>query len=330
MSIAVRVAALVAAVVLVVVALVVRGGGDPSTVVAGGGDDVVLECPADLAGLCRDVVTGEAEVRSVPMDDLADRLLAVEAGAPDPLTVVLPVAWADRVADGRARAGVPPLERSEVGASTPLLLAVWADRGAVLAEACGVAIDALSWDCVAELADAPWTELGGDVRWGRVVPGHAAPDTALGLQATATVVTGRLGESFSLTELRDAGFLAWFRGFERAVGDFAPAGGSHLRAMVTRGPSVADVAVVTGADAATLPLEGTPFGTIRTVRAAPVGAVELVVVGTDERAVERAAAALSVSALTDAGWDAGPAGADVLRLDGGVLTALRATWDDVA
>lgn len=348
MSIAVRVGALVVAVGLVLGALVLRAGRDGTREVVEGpttGQEVIdavtatLVCTDDLEALCRDALPiGSAlPVEGRPADALASDL----ARAGTTTSALVPTAWADVVDDARARAGLPPLERGGVVVSTTLAMAVWEDRGAVLAAACGLPdADALTWSCVGDHADRPWQDLGGDVRWGRVVVGHASPDQGLGLVATTAVVASRTGQPFALAQLRDPAFTAWFRQLERAIGSFDPAGGSHLRAMVTRGPSVADVAVATIADAATLPVADTAFGAITVVQAAPVLPVDLVVVGSDPDAVVALTDALRTRevarAFADRGWNPGPAVPpdDTTELsplpDGGVLTAVRTVWDEVA
>lgn len=338
MTVVSRVAALVVAVALVVGAFAIRDRGEP-----GGGDldlpgvtddePLAAACPRDLRSLCQDA-GGEVRWSFATAASVADDLATGTTDA-----ALVPAAWADLADDARDRRGLPPLARSEVLASTPIVLVAFADRAEVLATTCGVAVEQLGWDCIGEQAGTSWADLGGDVRWGRVVPGHGPADGAIGLQATASVVAARTGTPFSLNDLRDATFTSWFGRLERAVADFRPAGGSHLTGMVTRGPSVANVATATEAEVVRRDL-ATAFGDIVVVAPDPLYAVELVAVGGSGAALDRLAASVDPAALADAGWRLDPATAPDATLpdlpaataspNGGVLTAVLSTWQDVA
>lgn len=335
MTVASRVLALVVAVGLVLGALAVRNRGEDGTDVGpgtGGGDALTVSCPTEWRALCGDVLP-DTDVVTAGADAIAAGLTSGEG------TAVLPSAWADVVDDARARAGRDPLVRSDVLATTPLVVVAFADRAAVLADACGVELSALDWACIGEHAGSRWEDLGGDVRWGTVVPGHLAPTSATGLVATAGVIGARTGTPFSLNDLRDVGFSSWFGRVERAVASFRPPGGSHMTAMVTRGPSAANVAMVTEAELATRGLD-TAFGSLVVAVPQPLHEVALVAVGTDRGLVEDVADAVSAEALVAAGWrtsDAAPAGSPISDLppvtptpSGGVLTAVLDVWDDVA
>lgn len=336
MSVVVRVAAFVVAIGLVVGALLWRDRGDADGMPDLVDGPVVAGCAQELEALCT-VAFGTQDI------DWDHAAAAVHAAALEddlPAAVVLPASWADVVDDARTRAGRDPLVRSEVLATTPLLTVGFRDRMEVLATACGVEVAALGWACIGDNAGVRWEELGGDVRWGGVVPGHLGPDTATGLLATATVVAARTGTPFSLSDLRDVGFTSWFGQVERAVVDFDPPGGSHLTAMVTRGPSSANVAVATEAELVTRGLQ-TAFGPLVVAVPEPRYDVELVVAGTDADRVEQVAGRLDAAALAAAGWrtaasDVPPAApvADLPPAEappaGGVLTAVRSVWADVA
>lgn len=333
-----RIAALVVAVGLVVGAVLVRqareGGGDTG-IPSIGDDPLAAACPAELEELCLVAVGTEGVEWSFASAAIHARALEGD----EPVAAVLPTAWADVADDARSRAGEAPLVRSEVIATTPLLLVGFEDRVEVLAAACGRPVPALGWDCIGDHAGARWEDLGGDVRWGSVVPGHLSPATATGLVATAEVVAARTGTPFSLAELRDVGFTTWFGRVERSVADFTPPGGSHLTAMVTRGPSVANIATATEAETITRGLD-TAFGRIVVSAPDPLHVVALAVVGNDEAAVAALADRVDPGALADAGWRTGdgiPSGAPLAELpevtptpNGGVLTAVRDAWDAVA
>lgn len=334
MTVLSRLAALVVAIGLVVAAVVWRDGRT--------GDDqpradeaVVAGCVESLESVCR-LLGGDGGVDWEVAGASAHAAALQDDGS---AAVLLPAAWADLVDDARRRSGREPLARSDVLATSPLLLVAFEDRARVLAAACDLPVERLDWACVGEHAGSRWADLGGDVRWGDVVVGHAGADSAVGLQATAAVVAARTGLPFSLADLRDTGFRSWFGRVERSVVDFDPPGGSHLTAMVTRGPSIANVATATEAEASTRDLD-TAFGRIVVSAPEPLFEVALVVAGIDEDRVRDLARRLDPAALADSGWRTGsgvPAGAALPDLppldetpDGGVLSAVRDTWRETA
>lgn len=224
MTVLARVAALVLAVGLVLGGLALRDRGQDGAVDGDGPDGdaraSAFACTDDLTALCvalSAAVGSDLEVASATQ--LADRLQDDEG-----LVWLAPRGWADLVDDARQRAGLDTLARAgEPLASTGLLLVGWQARMEVLATDCGVAVDALTWDCVGSRAGRAWSAVGGDVRWGRVRPGHAPPDTGLGLTGTAAVLASRAGLGFSLADLRDPAVAGWFSDLERAVVDHTPA-----------------------------------------------------------------------------------------------------------
>lgn len=336
MTVVTRLLALAVAVALVVGALAVRQRRDGGDGAAGptdptAADVATLLCPAELGALCEDVAA-DVGVAGTAAE------MAVALGEDDAGPMLLPAAWVDVVDDDRARRGLAPAARSEVIASTPLLVVAFEDRATVLAATCGIDVGALGWACVGEHVGARWEDLGGDERWGDVRVGHLPPDTATGLQATAGVVAARAGMPFALAELRDVGVASWFRQVERAVTTFSPPGGSHLTGMVTRGPAAANVASVTEAELTRRDL-ATTFGDLVVTVPDPLFAVELVVAGGDRSDVDDVVRALDVAKLAAAGWRTDPSTAPVgaprddlpppaASPSGGVLTAVRSAWDD--
>lgn len=336
MTVVSRLLALAVAVALVVGALAIRDRGEDGGPVVGPatGAPLAATCMRDLRALCDDAANDDVAWSSATAATVSDGLAAGDVDL-----ALVPAAWADVADDARDRRGQPALARSAVLASTPIVLVAFADRAEVLAAACGVPVEALSWDCIGEHAGSSWEDLGGDVRWGRVVPGHGPADGAVGLQATASVIASRTGVPFSLNELREVDFSSWFGRLERAVDAFRPAGGSHLTGMVTRGPSVANVATATEAEVVRRDL-ATVFGDIVVIAPDPLFAVELVVVGASAEAVDDLVARLDTTALAEAGWRLDPATAPEAGLptlpapttspSGGVLTAVLSTWRDIA
>ena len=339
MTVLSRVLALAVAVALVLGALALRASRDTP-----GDDDATtdgattrgappLTCPEELAQPCAAAAAASGSAPWPSAAEIADRLATTSDEV-----ALLPAAWVDVVDDERDRDGLAPLHRSEVVASTPLLVVAFADRAVVLADACGIDVRGLGWACVGEHVGERWEDLGGDLRWGDVRVGHLPPSSATGLQATAGVVAARTGLPFSLAELRDVGVASWLRRVERAVDTFDPPGGSFPAGMVSQGPSVANVATATEAELSLRDLT-TPFGPLEVSVPDPLFVVELVVTGADEAAVDTAAAGLDATPFAEAGWRLEPAtpppGAPVADVgppartpSGGVLTAVRGAWED--
>lgn len=338
MSVFSRVVAVFIAIGLVVGAFMVREDRvvDVMPGVPGdGGPPYAAGCPTELDELCRSIAGADAVAWSAAAAaDLAERLTTGD-GPP----ALLPSAWADLVDAGRQRAGQPPLARSDVLASSPVLLVGFEQRVTTLATACGVEPGAVGWGCIGEHAGRAWTSIDGPATWGDVRAGHLPPDSASGLVATAGVVAARVGPTFSLRDLQDVGFATWFRTVERAVQPLPAGRRSYLEAMRVTGPPAANVASVLEAEVAGADLTAGPRQLVVSVPE-PLYAVELVVVGDDAGAVRDVSDAVDRAALAAAGWRVdgqAPPGAPVPDLppatpspDGGVLTAVRTTWEQVA
>lgn len=337
MTVVTRVAALVVAVALVAGAFVLREGSDgPDGAAApSASGPVAARCPTELRDLCRDA----AAAAQVGWRDAGAASLAEDLVAGDGAPVLLPTAWADVADAARARAGQPPLARSDVLATSPLLLVAFEERAEVLARACGTEPVAVGWACIGEHAGRAWTNLDGDVAWGDVRAGHLPPDTASGLVATAGVVAARTGPGFSLRDLQDVGFTTWFRTLQRAVQPLPSGRRSYLEAMRVTGPPAANIASVLEAELATSGLSAGPRTLVVSIPE-PLHAVELVVVATDGDAVADLHGTIDRDALRRAGWrvdGAAPQGAPLPDLppvteapDGGVLTAVRTAYAEVS
>ena len=252
-----RVMALVVALAIIGAAFgirtVVDGGSDGGREDGGGGSDAALSllCSGEL-GVCDALAQSDLniDVTVAPAGTSTDELAAGDLrslGYDGWLTFGRA---AEIARDARDRAGLPrtlgrptaPIARS------PLVLAVWKDRGDVLAAHCGGKLD---WRCIGDVAGAPWASIGGQNAWGTVKPGHADPavngDGLLVIGQAASQFFGR--SDLSRDDYTDDAFLDWFGRLERSI-RFDP--GSAFERMLVVGPAIYDVVGTTEAEAAPL------------------------------------------------------------------------------
>ena len=307
-----RLGALVGAVVMVIGAFVVRGelASDHDGDAGPRGDPASgIVCPTEFEEACRD--TGQ-DVTVEPAGVTADRLVdATSVEALDGEAWVVPAAWARLVVAERERLRLEPLFEidDDVLASSPVVLAAWADQATELASTC--AVDAVGWGCIAE-------QTGQQVLGTRVQPGTPLVDSATGLVVAAGQAGALLGRSDYATN-------DFTPEFESAAGRLAAGQvADPLTVMRTRGPGQFTAVGVVGAEAQQV---GSNFGTIVVfedreprVRA---DVVALVPAGDDLDDDRRDAVR---AALTAAGWKTGASGPDGLP-DGSVLAAIRTLWN---
>lgn len=328
---------------MIIGALAFRGALDSEgSGVLGPREPVALVCAAELRGVCDDLAGDDVQVRSEEAGTTAAALTAEAATDADLWLTLAP--WPTMVAEARERSGQDALSTASpaVVGRSPLVLVVWQDRAAVLAEACTTDF---SWRCVGRLAADPWAAAGGDEAWGGVKPGHGDPTTnATGLLVLGQAVSDYLGSAdFSTRDLDDDAFLSWLTSLERAVPNFGSAANTPLQQMLQFGRGRFDIVGTTEAEAGPL-LErsaGRAEGLI--VRpAAPLVVAEVVLAplhpdaeGRVDEVVEPAGVALA-----EAGWQvegrpvAEGAGVTPLPDDAGtpppgVLDALRARWEEI-
>lgn len=255
-----RVLALLAAVLMVAVAVVVRDRIDDGSGADAGGDDdggpsAVVVCAAELDAPCRDLADAHPEL-TVRVEEVTttERVLA-DAGfdsADPPFDAWLTLApFPEMVAEQRARALLPPVldESTAPVARSPLVIAIWNDRLAVLSGPCNGTI---SWRCIGDAGGRPWSELGGPAAWGSVKPSHSLPDrTATGLLVLAQASGSYLGRTdFSRNDFDgDAGFRRWFEQLERSIPSFPTPPRTPLDEMLSIGPAVYDLTGTTEAGA---------------------------------------------------------------------------------
>jgi hypothetical protein len=350
-----RVLALLAAVAMIAGALQLRalredaGEGPVANPGRPSGGALTLSCADVLASVCQDLVPLLADDG---LEVAVSSPTSVAGGAAPARGALLTLAPLAGLAPAPV-AGGPEVaaEEGRVLARSPLVVAVWEDREAVLVEHCG----SLTWRCVGEgtTGSGTWQAMGGPASWGPVKPGHADPV----ISEAGVLVLGHLAASYfgqaevSSRDLDDLGFFTWFSSLEQAVPGFRPSSGSPLLAMLQFGPSSYDVVGVVEAEA--VPLLARAVDRAGTLRLRPVeplatADVQVTAVGSDG-GVEELVAAVSEHApalLAQAGWrveDVAPEGAlaqvgvqDLGTLptgtglpSAGTHEALRRTWSEV-
>ncbi|MGQ0519597.1 MAG: hypothetical protein ACT4PX_00415 [Actinomycetota bacterium] len=212
-----------------------------------------LVCASELAPVCealeaepdRDVVTTVE-----PAAVTAERLTGLAAGAALDLDGwLVPGPWPQMVADARRRAGQEaPLGAGPVLARSPVVLAVWKDRAAVLAPRCQNG--GPGWKCLGEVAGQPWEPIGGRPDWGPVKPGLPLPSGAVGLAVRGAATAAWFGRvDLSSADLDDGGYRDWLSRLERSQPS-SPV--SPLEAMLLKGPAAFDAVGTVEAEAGPL------------------------------------------------------------------------------
>lgn len=242
-----RAVALFVAIAIVGLALVVRDrfvDGDDDG--ARGDGPLRLVCATEMGQACRGLADEEGiETVVEPAGVTAARMTAAaDAEELDVDGWLAPAPWAEIVRADRARAAAPPVldAPSAPVARTPLVIAAWRQRAAVLEQHCGGTPE---WSCLAEVAGTPWADIGGEPTWGPVRPGQPDPErTGAGLDVLAQVGSEMLGTpDFSSADLESDTFLVPFSRLERAVPSYAPPAGSPFAQMLLeRGPTTYDAA----------------------------------------------------------------------------------------
>lgn len=292
---------------------------------------LTVVCVRELRDVCA-VLDADVIVEGV------DETLTRFAGGPSDVDAWLTFApLADEIAGA---------EDGAVLARTPLVLAARSDRAAVLRDHCGAQP---TWRCLGTVADEPWSDIGGDARWGDVRPAHAEPVTsALGRLVVGQAVASYFGtDAFQPIDWQaDVDFGGWFQQLERAVpADAFDSGVDPFARWIGTRPVGAryDAVATTEAQALTRLATAAPDvrDAVMLIYPAPMATADVV--------LQPAAEGLDVSsldgalraALRDAGYrvdrspppgapgDAGALGDGDGLPAGAVLTALTAYWESV-
>lgn len=336
-----RLLAFVAAIAMVVGAVAIRDRMDDNEERAA--TVVRIVCATELAAACEaiaeDEETGRLEVTVEPAAETAQRLssgpeAATAARQIDGWLVTAP--WPTIVVDARERNGLEPLvSAGPVLARSPVVLAVWPERGAVLARHCKV--PEVTWRCLGDNAGRRWEELGGQTTWGPVKPGHPEVSSATGLAVVGAATAGYFGRTdVSRMDLEnDDAYRSWLTRLERSI----PVSSSPLEDMLLRGPAAFDAVGAIEAEAGPLLARSERPEKPQLTYPAPVATAD-VVLGTipGRRAAlitEVVAGSIGAKALAASGWRVQgqrrargvPAAPEIPRTSGlpdpGVLEALR-------
>ncbi len=341
-----RVLAVVAAAAMVVGSLALRSRMDRTEVE----DSQVLRltCATELGPACEAMADDDDRIRlTVEAAGLtADRLASADEGEVGLDGWLTTAPWPVIVDQQRQAASLQPLfgPESPALARSPLVLAVWKDRAAVLNPTCGGTV---GWKCLGDAAGTAggWAAIGGRPEWGAVKVRHAPPSsTAVGLVVLGQAVGSWFGRTdVSTVDLDDGAFQTWFAGLERS----ASAAASSLETMLAAGQSQFDAAGTTEAEAGPLLaraargkdvdlLYPSPMATADVVLAVPLGDTEA---PATLRGVVQGEAGRT--ALAAAGWRVdgqrrAPGVPDTPPLPGGsglpspgLLDALRTRWHEV-
>lgn len=297
-----------------------------------------VACVRELAHVCEAL-----DASSPPLVEEAATTVA-RFGDPElPLDVWLTLdPWPTLATNTRERAGQTELAQqvSPVLARAPVVLAVHADRLAPMQEVCG---GTLSWRCLAERADEPWADLGGESTWGRVKVGIDQPADSAGGLLTLTGATASYfdGATLSSQSLRSPDYFAWLSDLAGAIG--TTANQSPFERMLLTGSAEYEFVGVLESTAVSL-LRQAPGRAeqIMVQRPEPVVTADVVAVGYGSGAEDAVARIVEQVAepLADSGWRvpdaAPPSEVDAAGLpdDNGlpsaaVLEALQQTWVEV-
>lgn len=301
--------ALTAAIAMVVASLVVRARLDDGG--EGGGGELRLVCASEVADACSRLArrTGtRVQVTVEGAGATAERLSKHDPGRAPPLDGwLVPRPWPEMVVDARRRAGLPPLlDQGPVLARSPVVLAAWPERAAVLAQRC--AQGRIGWRCLGDFGGVPWASLGGQPTWGRVKPGHADPvQEAAGLTVVGAATVGFFGGAdLARVDLEENdAYRAWLTRLESSVPTFTTSAGTPLGDMLLKGPGAFDVVGTTEAEAGPLMAAAARPDKPQLIYPSPVATADVVLAtasGERRRVAEVVEGDAGRAALAETGW----------------------------
>jgi hypothetical protein len=318
-----RIVALLAAAALVVIAIVVRNQIDSGGSTGGGTGQLRLICSPDLDSVCRSLGR-DLDISLEEPGATTDSFAKAGLTRVDGWLTLEP--WPDIVEAARQQAGLPPAMsiRHALGRS-PIGLAVWPERLAVLRRSCPAPI---TWHCIGDVAGkVQWTAVGGDPGWGLIKVGVPDPmNDATGLAAVAAATAGYFGRTdVSSLDLQDDTYRSWLRGFARASKNVP-----FLDTALAAGPSLGDGITTIGAvGAAVLRSSARPDKPVL-LYPAPVASADVVLgsAKTDRgRRLARLVDDRLAAALRTAGWQPPTNQASGLP-SAALVDALRSAWKD--
>lgn len=307
--------ALLAAVAMVLVAVVVRGciddrsddGKGGATDGPGGNGDLELICGPELLAACNAmaVVTEGVSITSHTEQETADALASGELALGENRVWLAAGDWPAITSAGSGPGGdgfeVAELASSDVLARSPAVIVGRTERIDASRSVCG----AVDWSCIGDAAGSPWTDLGGQARWGAVKVGLPGVDAAPGMVAVNQAVASRVGQSgFATNDLDEPTVAGWF---ERLAGESASRK-SHLEplAELIRVPGSLSMAGALESDAVRELANAAAAGDFTVIAPEPVATADVRLWAPSQTAVDTVIDKLGAetisAALSDAGW----------------------------
>lgn len=292
------------------------------------GEVVTMACVTELRDVCQALEDANDDLVVTVQDPDATiaALAARDSGFDGWLTLspwpelAQPTGTEDLLGDPSA-----PLGQARIG------IVIWTDREAALLEpAGGVCTGRVTWKCLGDAADRPWTDVGGDVAWGKVRVGHSPPSTASGQLVLGAAAAGFFGTSAFASNDFDEKFQAWLSRLEAAAGDPSPLG-----LLLQQGRAAFAAVGATEAEIETQVEPSRVRDEVTVLYPEPVATAYLVLAPvTGARGADRLDEILTSPgaqvALSDAGWQRPPAAPAPSGLPSpGVLIALRARWEEI-
>jgi hypothetical protein len=242
--------ALVVAVAMVAGALYFRGyfdDGEGPGEIFQPDDPLHLICAYEFASVCRNLAGDDVTVEVAEAGQTAAELSGPERPQADAWLTLQP--WPQIVAEARTRESLDPFTpKPTVLGRSPLVMAAWDDRAAVMGRRCGGTV---TWRCVGHNAGNAWAAVGGERAWGPVEPGFGDPNVnATGLLVLGQATTDFLGTTaFSKAHLEQPAFQTWLNELGHGVPTFGAAENTPLQQMLLRGRSSFDFVGTTEAEA---------------------------------------------------------------------------------
>lgn len=239
-----RFAALVAAAAMVLLAVVLRGmidgdeGSDGAQHGSGARSDLRVICGPELRAAC-DAIAESAD--GVSVTEQAEQETANDLASGE-LTLGEHTAWLaagdwPAITSAGMGSGDDGSQRLELASSAVLARSPAVVVGATeRVEAAGSKCGTVDWSCLGAAAGSPWTEVGGEARWGDVKVSVADVDSAAGMVTVNQAVASRVGSSdFATNDVEQPAVAGWFEHFARESADDAGAQELLRRLIVEKG-----------------------------------------------------------------------------------------------
>lgn len=295
-----RFAAITTSVVMIAIAVIIRSNIDSKGSSSGVGSTsgpVTIACVTELEQQCRALKNV-----TVRVEDAATTAKAIAAGTAHIDGWVTFEPWpemANQLARRTVTGGSARL------ASSPLVIAMVAERATAFAPTCGGSVN---WHCLGDAIGRQWTEVGGRPEWGTVKAGVPPVSSGAGLLLLGNAASGYFGRTDFATNDFDAEFGVWRSNVVATPATFA----TFLLQFPAAFSAVGTIAAQADAGART--------SEVVFVGPPPTASAVVVLAQVDSNRAQGRAGDLT-KALRDARWDTAPPASSGLP-DAGVLLAL--------